>query len=272
MVTLRKYGNHPFRIALVHGGPGASGEMTPVARELAKTRGVLEPLQTASTIEGQVEELMQTISAEVAHQTILVGYSWGAWLSFMLAARHPSLVSKLIMVSSAPFTQDYALDTDRVRFERLSPVEREEIHTLKSELDNPDYRGDKNSLMARVGRLYSRVDSFDPLPHDSEADCRWDIFSAVWPQAAALRQSGGLLSLGKDIKCPVLAIHGDYDPHPVEGIRVPMADVIKDFRLILLAKCGHVPWMEREAKNIFYEILEQETEQLGKQKKLTGVT
>ncbi len=57
MKNLRKYGKAPFAIVVVHGGPGARGEMAPVARELSTHGGVLEPLQTATSVEGQVEEL-----------------------------------------------------------------------------------------------------------------------------------------------------------------------------------------------------------------------
>ena len=50
MENLRTYGNAPFKVALLHGGPGVSGEMAPVAVELSNTRGVLEPLQTKASI------------------------------------------------------------------------------------------------------------------------------------------------------------------------------------------------------------------------------
>lgn len=33
MKNLRKYGNAPFNIAVIHGGPGVPGEVAPVARE-----------------------------------------------------------------------------------------------------------------------------------------------------------------------------------------------------------------------------------------------
>jgi pimeloyl-ACP methyl ester carboxylesterase len=258
MMNMRKYGNPPFKVVLIHGGPGAPREMASVARELAKTHGVLEPLQTGLTIDEEIEELSQALAENAVLPSILVGYSWGAWLSFMLAARHPALVSKLILVGSPPFTQEYAFDTDRMRFERLSFEERDEVQTLKAELDNPAYKGDKNALMARVGKLFSRADSFDPLPHTSETECRWDIFSTVWPQAAALRRSGALLALAKDIQCPVVAIHGDYDPHPTDGVRIPLSRVLKDFEFILLEKCGHAPWFERQARDTFYEVLRKE--------------
>lgn len=57
MKNLRCYGKAPYRVAVIHGGPGAPGEMAPVARELSSLCGILEPLQTKTTIQGQLEEL-----------------------------------------------------------------------------------------------------------------------------------------------------------------------------------------------------------------------
>src|SRR5712692_10060037 len=54
MQNLRLYGQSPFTVAVLHGGPGAPGTMAPVARELATEWGVLEPLQTADSLDGQV--------------------------------------------------------------------------------------------------------------------------------------------------------------------------------------------------------------------------
>jgi hypothetical protein len=47
---LRKHGKQPFLVVVIHGGPGAPGEMYPVARRLSKTTGVLESLQSKSSI------------------------------------------------------------------------------------------------------------------------------------------------------------------------------------------------------------------------------
>src|SRR5947208_748840 len=138
MNNLRKYGSPPYNVAVIHGGPGAPGYMAPVARELSARRGVLEPLQTARALAGQVEEL----------------------------------------------------------------------------------------------------------------------HLAVWQDAKEFRRYGALLWLGKQIQCPVLAIHGDYDPHPAEGVEKPLSGVLQDFRFILLADCGHLPWIEKEAREEFYRIVE----------------
>jgi pimeloyl-ACP methyl ester carboxylesterase len=55
-----------------------------------------------------------------------------------------------------------------------------------------------------------------------------------------------------------VAIHGDYDPHPAEGVREPLSKVLKDFRFILLEHCGHLPWIEREAREGFFELVRGE--------------
>ena len=66
------------------------------------------------------------------------------------------------------------------------------------------------------------------------------------------------MALGELIRCPVLAIHGDHDPHPAEGVQETLSRVIRDFRFVLLEKCGHRPWIEKQAKHKFYQILREE--------------
>jgi pimeloyl-ACP methyl ester carboxylesterase len=219
---------------------------------------VLEPLQTATTIEGQVRELKAVLEKNAALPITLIGFSWGALLSFIFTARHPSFVNKLILVGSAPYEEKYALNITQTRLSRLSEAERDEALSLMQTLNDPAF-ADKDTPLARLGKLLSRADSYDPLPYDDEiTECRYDVYRGVWEQASELRSSGKLLELGKSIRCPVVAIHGDYDPHPSEGVVEPLSRILKDFRLILLEKCGHRPWIERSARDRFYSILKQE--------------
>ena len=87
MKNLRKYGKAPFSVVVVHGGPGAPGEMAPIARHLSKKQGVLEPLQASNSVDGQIFELKTIIEKNAQMPIVLIGWSWGAWLSFMLAAK-----------------------------------------------------------------------------------------------------------------------------------------------------------------------------------------
>ncbi len=258
MENLRKYGKPPFHTAVIHGGPGAPGEMAPVARELSSARGVLEPLQTATALEGQIEELKDVLQKNGNLPVTLIGWSWGAWLSFIFAAQHSAFVKKLILIGSGPYEEKYALNIMETRLNRLSQEEKVEAFSLIENLDNPAVE-DKNTLLTQFGELISKADSYDPLPLQSELlECQYDIYQKVWEQARQLRSSGKLLEFGKKITCPVVAIHGDYDPHPAEGVERPLSRILKDFRFILLHNCGHQPWIERSARDRFYNILKKE--------------
>jgi pimeloyl-ACP methyl ester carboxylesterase len=260
MENLRKYGKPPFNIAVVHGGPGAPGEMAPVARELAQNRGVLEPLQTEETMHGQIDELKTVLEENAEFPVILIGHSWGAMLSYMLTAQEQSLVRKLILVDSGVFDDKYAAEIGKTRISRLSEEERPVLRSLSEMLDYQNSE-EKNGMFAQVGKLVLKADSYDPFPDESEViEYQYDIYESVWKEVTDLRSSGGLVALGKWIRCPVVAIHGDYDPHPPAGVRDPLSQVIKDFRFILLENCGHTPWIERQAKDRFYKILREESE------------
>lgn len=258
MKNLRQYGNKPFNVAVIHGGPGAPGEMAPVARELSSAWGVLEPLQTASTVEGQVRELKDILKEHGDLPVTLIGFSWGAFLSFIFTAWYPSFVKKLILIGSGAYEEKYAVNTTNTRLSRLSEEEREEALSLMDVLNNPA-SDDKNTPMAQLGKLISKADSYNPLPLGNEIlECQYDIYHSVWEQATELRSSGKLLDLGSRIQRPVVAIHGDYDPHPAEGVKEPLSRILKEFRFILLEKCGHYPWIERNARDRFYNILKNE--------------
>jgi len=261
MKNLRKYGHSPYTVAVVHGGPGAPGSAAPVARELSKVMGVLEPLQTKDSLEGQIAELADVLE-HADLPVILIGHSWGAFLSFIVAARYPSLVKKLILVGSGPFEQKYADNISGDRLNRLSEEERIEAINL-IDIINGSAAGDRDKSLARLGELFARADTYDALPPEKEPEpleVSEEINRKVWAEAKKLRVSGELLKMGRKIKCPVIAIHGDYDPHPAEGVREPLSRVLKDFKFILLEKCGHYPWMEKYVRDKFYELLRREIE------------
>lgn len=261
MKNHRTYGPPPYRVAVVHGGPGAIGELAPVARELAREQGILEPLQTATTLEGQIEELGTTLQQQASLPVTLIGHSWGAWLSWMVAARYPARVSKLLLVSSGPFEASYATGIKATRLGRLDAQQQAQWQSAVHAMQDPATR-DLDVLLAQLGALSALADGFDPVmadPADRDAMTpQANVFQAVWPAAAALRQSGELLALAADIRCPVVAIHGDYDPHPAEGVRVPLSGVLADFRMLLLKHCGHSPWLERQARENFYQVVRRE--------------
>jgi pimeloyl-ACP methyl ester carboxylesterase len=258
MKTVRKWGHAPFSLAVIHGGPGAPGEIAPVARELSALRGVLEPFQTATTLNGQVQELRSILEQDAQVPVTLVGFSWGAFLSWITTARYPSLVKKLILVSCPPFEESYARSIIRTRLDRLTPAERTDAMALIGKINDPA-GGEKDQFLARLGVLLSHADAFDPVPVVDEAfHSQYDVFRGVWDEACELRRKAVLTGMAHAIRCPVIAIHGNYDPHPAKGVDEPLSRECPDFRFILLSKCGHRPWIERNASDAFYEALVRE--------------
>ena len=120
----------------------------------------------------------------------------------------------------------------------------------------------KDELLKKLGALASKTDLYDQCDDEisdtDRVEARGEIFQKVWSEAVGMRESGELLKKGKQIRCPVTAIHGDYDPHPAEGVEKTLSSVVDYFRFILIEKCGHTPWLERQAKNEFYSVLRKE--------------
>lgn len=258
MQNPRKYGNPPYITAVVHGGPGAAGEMAPVARSLAAYCGVLEPLQTKSSVLGQVVELHELLSRHANIPVTIIGYSWGAWLSVIYAAEQPSMVKKLILVSSGPFTQEYVAAIQAERIKRLGRKEIDEIDFLMDALENPAARN-RDKIFFRIGEIMSKADTYKTIDESGEKiELNGSIYKSVWKEAEALRKNGKLLDYLKKIKCPVTAVHGDFDTHPAEGVEKPLSGALKDFKFILLKNCGHKPWIEKMARDEFYKILKNE--------------
>jgi pimeloyl-ACP methyl ester carboxylesterase len=259
----RKYGSDPYRVVVVHGGPGAVGSVAPIARTLGQTRGVLEPFQTATTLDGQIEELRLVVEHNTTLPVTVIGHSWGAWLGALVTAAYPDLVRKLILVGSGPFEEQYVPKIAENRFKRLSPQEQQEYLQLVDLLERSAVLASEISL-SRLGELSDKADSYDSIeiPNDTidlgDIANPAEVYQGVWPQAARLRATGELLRCVATITCPVVAIHGDCDPHPAEGIQQPLAANVKDFQMTILEKCGHTPWCERHAIERFYQILEHE--------------
>lgn len=258
MESVRIYVTEPYEIAVIHGGPGAPGSLKTFAEELSKTHSVLEPFQTADSIDGQINELKSQIEHYTKRPIILIGHSWGAWLSYIFASRYPYLVKKIILIGAGSFESEYVKTMNENRQNRLTNEENERVTTLFEIINNPNSEKRKNAL-SEFGALMAKADSYAPISLESETlDFCPDVFEKCMHELNVIRNSGKLLELGYDIECPVTAIHGEEDSHHYEGVRVPLTKVIKTFKFVLLERCGHTPWNEKYARDVFYEILNKE--------------
>lgn len=84
-----------------------------------------------------------------------------------------------------------------------------------------------------------------------------EMHNTIWNEAAGLRTSGKLLDSFRGISCKLHLIQGATDPHPVNGITIPLKEIGVMCETYILDKCGHSPFMEKYAKDEFYRILRQ---------------
>ena len=251
----RVYGNPPYSISVIHGGPGAPGQVAPIATELSKDFGVLEPFQTKPSITNQIHELKDIIEISGTKPNILIGHSYGAVLSYLVASKYPDFVERLILVASPPFEAKFATKIMDIRINRLKPDEKNEFYSVLSAINQKSFN---LSIIEKFSQLITKIDSFNPITLDTGTiKIEFDINRKISTEFEELRSSGKLIELGKQITCPVFVIHGTYDPHPIEGILKPFMNVVAISDKKILTNCGHYPWLEVEAKAKFFKILKQ---------------
>ena len=122
---MRKYGKLPYTVSVVHGGPGAPGEVAPVARELSSLVGILEPLQTATTLEEQVSELHTVLQENAMLPATLVGHSWGVAGSIPASSTNINLQEQIIIKGNKKVTTrlraHYILSIEHLLFRSFFP-------------------------------------------------------------------------------------------------------------------------------------------------------
>lgn len=255
---VRTYGAKPYRIAVLHGGPGGLGAVAEIARNLSETLGVIEPIQSKYSIVDLVEELKEQLLQNCICPVILIGHSWGAWLAGLFASRYPEYVSKVILVGCGPLTSDYVTQICERRKANLTREEAKEFDALVEELNHP-VTEDKDKKLSRLGQLAVSADYFSKMELPNEAldalPSDGVMYSSIWPEAARLRESGELLEKFSQISCPITVIHGKLDPHPYHGVITPLTECGLQVRFHLLDRCGHTPWKEQYAASEFKGIL-----------------
>lgn len=263
-MNVRFHGMKPYRVAAVHGGPGAAGSAAALAEGLAGSCGVLEPLQTKDSVDGQVEELGEQLRISGGGKAlVLIGHSWGAWLCAMTAARYPELAARLILVGAGPLEEGYVPIIEKRRLSHFSGEERNLYFSLLEKLQDPR-SAEKSRLLQSLGELCGKADSFCELP-DTEPPVIPDgeIYSRVFAEASEMRKNGMLAAEFRKLRVPLLVIHGEYDTHPPEGVTEPLEKEGVSCRFQLLRRCGHTPWREVYARTQFFAILRREIQSAG---------
>ena len=251
---VRLYGEKPFKIVLVHGGPGAIGSLKTCAVKLnaLSGAGVVEALQSKYSIDGLIEELRSQITENCVGKVSLAGHSWGAWLCILLAAKYPDLCERIILIGCPPLTDEYAAE---INLRRSAALSEDDKIIYRKLLNNSASCED----MKKISAILDKADNYCLLRDARDTEEKTDevMYNRVWSEASELRAAGKLRKAVERIKCGIVLIHGNKDPHPLNGVIAPLREVGVKFDCYVLDRCGHSPFSERYAQDKFYKILSE---------------
>jgi pimeloyl-ACP methyl ester carboxylesterase len=262
-IEVRAYGQTGDWVVLLHGGPGAPGEMAPVARRLCRQFHILEPLQRSGGAEPltaacHVADLRKVLQGPLqAGPVRLVGFSWGAMLALTYAAREPEGIDRLVLIGCGTFDSYARAIYERRMTERTGADERRRLDRIASMLaaeTDPDRR---NGLLSEMGAICTQIQAFDPVGGPSLETLRCDerAFRETWADVLSLQEQGVQPAEFARIRVPVTMIHGADDPHPGRSIYESLQRFVPSLRYRELPRCGHKPWIERHAAEPFYAML-----------------
>lgn len=251
----RRYGSSGLLVVCLHGGPGAPGELAPVAQRLSTAFRVLEPFERRSgtltlNLQVHVDDLARLVRETGSQKAALLGFSSGAITALAFASMYPELASTVVLVGTATLTTEARAEFKRRLSERLDAVTARRLAELGA-------RPDTDERLEAQAALVTQAYLVDPLvlPEHVWVDARGH--HDTWRDMLRLQESGEHPESFRSISCSLLMIHGREDPHPGEIIRRSLHAVVPQLEYTELAGCGHYPWLERSAREEFYAVLER---------------
>ena len=198
------------------------------------------------TVESEVDDLEHVRRHFGLESMALLGHSWGGVLALEYASRHPERLTHLVLMNTAPATQE-----DYLRFReylgRLRPAA--DVEALRAIADTPEFQAGALDVEAEYYRLHYRP----TCPYPEKLDRLVPRLRANFsPEGVLLARAieDRLYSqtwevLGYDVLArlaeralPTLVLHGAQDFVPVETA-AHVADAIPGATLIVLPLCGH---------------------------------
>jgi len=184
---------------------------------------------------------------------VLLGHSWGTVLALEYALRHPTRVSKLILMNPAP-----ASTKDLAAFRKLYLVKvGAEMDQQRAIVASAAYQsGDPEAVAARY-RIHfkpalARAEDYEKLMtrmHEAfKTQGSRGIVKARAVEDRLMRDTWGvpdydLLPKLHMVRIPTLVIAGDHDFFPDE-VAGHIAQALPNARLVTMKNCGHFAFLE----------------------------
>lgn len=243
-------------LILLHGGPGADHRyLLPQMLHLAREHDLLlydqrgggqsrAPNNEPIGWRDHVADLASVCREFGIESPTLVGYSWGAMLAMLYAMEAPADASlaqpeRLALISPAPITAEYRQTFEaNLRRRGNAPVivaEREKLMASGARERDPEAYRQRIFELGVAGYFADPGEARDLTPFRVVGR----VQQSTWESLGDFDLRPGL----EHVRVPACVIAGRDDPIPtassVDAARALRAE------LVLLDRCGHVPYVER---------------------------
>jgi len=238
-------------VVVLHGGPGFDHNSVFQFSELADKFQVIFYDQRASgnssgeldpasiTINNFVEDLEGLRSQLKLGKINLIGFSWGATLAMYYSIKYPGNLKSLIIVGTGGANKEYFneyfinLQSRSTENDRKALGEIEKLESFKKQ---------ETEIIQKYWRIIMKPFFMD-TSMVNEVDLTFGK-NTVKNQAGIgkfLMEDLGDFDIHNElsvINCPVLIIHGTYDPFPAEGA-YKVHGQLKSSKLVIMEDAGH---------------------------------
>jgi proline iminopeptidase len=254
----RIYGRTGPAVVILAGGPGgATAMLQPIADHLESRfrcvmleqrgtdRSTLTRYDSATiSFDGYIADIEALRIALAEDRIILVGSSWGMTLAFAYAGAHPDYVLALATIGSGTLTP--ALErawADNLEV-RLSEDQRQRLRAMAGKHLSADEGYVEWFRIVGRAYFYNPEQAATFINGVKVGDLNGRI---PGPAAQMMRRvEEYTVDRMQRISSPVLLIQGRQDLAPEETAFI-VRDRVKGSKIVLLDKCGHVPWLDQPA-------------------------
>ncbi len=175
----------------------------------------------------------------------LVGQSWGALIAINYVLKYPDRVKNLVLLEPAPGSSEYLQQVQQTIMKRLSKKELERLTEISQK---PELRSDPD-LFREFMNIRMKTYFYDSTLAEKKNFNYFDSdrikkFFSSSANFGPYMLNYNLFEELKNIKCPTLIIHGEYDVIPTEAIE-RMGQEINNSELHIVEKSGHFVHIEK---------------------------
>jgi len=168
-------------------------------------------------------------------------------LALVFASRYPNRVSAVVLIGCGTFDERARARLQETLEQRTTPELRAQLAGIEARFPDEAQRFLEAHRLSDAIYTFSRaVDADATIEH---FDTQGHLES--WSDMLRLQASGAVPAGFASIDCPVLMLHGTYDPHPGAMIRDTLKTYLPQLEYHEFEKCGHSPWVEEHARDRF---------------------